>query len=74
MTPLQFVVLLFLVGLPFLVIGVLALVVLGIVFGLLGAVVGLGLAALKIAVFIALPLWIIAWLVGKSRGRERVKY
>jgi hypothetical protein len=52
-------------------------VALGLVFGLLGLVVGLGIAALKIAFFIALPIFFITWLVNRVSGRkgaERVTF
>ena len=39
--------------------------------GLLGLVVGLGIAALKIAFFIALPIYIIAWLVNRASAPKK---
>jgi hypothetical protein len=63
--------LLLLVGLPILAVVLLAVVAIGITFGLLGAVVGLGVAALKIAFFIALPVFVISWLVGKATDRGK---
>jgi hypothetical protein len=68
---------LMLVGLPALAIVVVCAVALGLVFGLLGLVVGLGIAALKIAFFIALPILFITWLVNRVASRkpaERVSY
>jgi hypothetical protein len=69
--------LLLLVGLPAMFIVIACLVVLGLVFGLLGLVVGLGIAALKIAFFIALPIFLISLLVNRASSRkaaERVTY
>jgi hypothetical protein len=68
---------LLLVGLPAMFVVIACLVALGLVFGLLGAVVGLGIAALKIAFFIALPIFFISWLVNRASTRkaaERVTY
>ena len=61
--------LLMVVGLPIFIVFVVCAVALGLVFGLLGLVVGLGIAALKIAFFIALPIFFIAWLAGGVAGR-----
>jgi hypothetical protein len=49
---------------------VVLLVALGLVFGLLGLVVGLGIAALKIAFFIALPILLVSWLVDRASSRR----
>jgi len=62
--------LLLLVGLPVLFVFVVCAVALGLIFGLLGLVVGLGIAALKIAFFIALPIWIISLLVNRAKTRQ----
>ena len=69
--------LLLLVGLPALFIVIACTVALGLVFGLLGLVVGLGIAALKIAFFIALPIFFISWIVHRAsdqKSAERVTY
>jgi hypothetical protein len=38
------------------------------VFGLLGAVIGLGFAVLKLALFVALPCAVVGWLVMRLIG------
>ena len=65
--------LLALVGLPILFIVVVCAIALGLIFGLLGLVVGLGIAALKIAFFIALPILVISWLVNRARDRQSME-
>jgi hypothetical protein len=40
---------------------------------LLGLVVGLGIAALKIAFFIALPILVISWLVNRAKTRQTME-
>lgn len=62
--------LLVVIGLPVILTVVLVMAAVAIVTGLLGAVVGLGFAALKIALFVALPVWIVFWLAGKVSGRR----
>lgn len=63
--------LLFLFGLP--IFAVLALG--GLIIGLLGVVLTIGVAALKIALFVVLPIWLIwkvaSWLFGALFGRGR---
>jgi hypothetical protein len=64
---------LFLVGLPFLIIFAAVLGLLGAVFGVLMAVASVGIVALKIAIVVLVPLMILSWLIGGRRGaRSRV--
>jgi hypothetical protein len=43
----------------------------GVVLGLLGAIVGIGAALLKLALLVALPIWAIAWLYNRATRERR---
>ena len=68
-----FVIVLLLFGLPLLILGIIAITVLSIVMGLLGAMVGIGFLVAKILLFIVLPIALVGWLVGRIFApRKRV--
>ena len=64
------------VGIPTVIVVVLALVAIGALFGLLGAGIGLGVFALKIFLFVMLLSWlarkVFGWPKPRSRGVELV--
>ena len=60
-------ILLFIFGLPIF----LVLIVGGMLMGLLGFVLTIGVAALKIGLFVVLPIWLVWALVSKIFGRSR---
>lgn len=59
--------LLFIFGLPIF----LVLIVGGMLMGLLGVVLSIGMAALKIGLFVVLPIWLVWALASKLFGRSR---
>ena len=59
---------LFLVGLPLLIIGGLVVGLLGAVFGVLMAFLSVGIVALKLALFVLVPVVILAWIVKRLVG------
>jgi hypothetical protein len=62
---------LFVIGLPvFLVLLVIGAVV-GVLFGVLGAFVGLTAAAIKLVLFVVLPIAFVAWLLMRLVGGSR---
>lgn len=58
---------LFLVGLPFLIMAVVAVVA----FAVLAAIFGLAVGLLKLALFVVLPVFIVFWLVKNVLGLGR---
>jgi hypothetical protein len=70
-------VVLFVVGLPIFLVLLVVGAVIGVLFGVLGAFVGLTAAAIKLVVFLALPIAFVGWLLmrliggrGGRRGRH----
>ena len=65
---------LFLIGLPFLIIFSVVLGLLGAAFGILMAFLSLGFVVLKVALLVLIPLVVLGWILKRvfgSRGRER---
>ena len=58
---------LFLIGLPFLIMFVIAIVA----FAVLAAIFGLAIGLLKLALFVVLPVFIVFWLVKNVLGLGR---
>lgn len=58
---------LFLVGLPFLIMAVIAIVA----FAVLAAMFGLAIGLLKLALFVVLPVFVVFWLVKNVLGFGR---
>ncbi|HEX8725785.1 MAG TPA: hypothetical protein VF737_10390 [Gemmatimonadaceae bacterium] len=58
---------LFLIGLPFLIMFVIAIVA----FAVLAAIFGLAIGLLKLALFVALPVFVVFWLVKNVLGLGR---
>ena len=61
---------LFLVGLPFLIVFATVVGLLGAMFGVLMAFLSVGLVALKIAILVLVPLLILAWIARRIFGGQ----
>jgi len=59
---------LFLIGLPFLILFAVVLALLGAVFGVLMAFAALGFVVLKVALLVLIPVLIIGWIVRRVMG------
>jgi hypothetical protein len=59
------------IGLPFVLLAACAAVVLAVVFGLFGAFVGLAAMAIKLALFVVLPVAVVVWLLKRVFGGRR---
>ena len=70
---------LFIVGLPVFLVLLVVVAVCSVLFGVLGAFVGLTVGAIKLVLFVVLPIAFVAWLLMRlfggreSAGRVRVK-
>ena len=61
---------LLLIGLPVMVLGVVAATLLSIVFGVLAATTAVGFVVLKLLLFIVLPVCLLGWIVSAMFGRR----
>src|SRR5215831_3173401 len=65
---------LFLIGLPFLIVFAIVAGLLGATFGVLMAFLSVGFVALKIAIVVLVPLLVLAWIARRLFGAREAEY